>query len=108
MLARFAGAEIELILDATDLADRPPMLFVAVRYKLECLSGKRMERFIRLHGRHKRKIGAFAEIIRVGLAFAEQEPRPLGFTRLMGKLSPILWMPLCYMTPIIAQAHKEL
>ncbi len=33
VLARFAGAEIDLILDATDLADRHPMLFVALRYK---------------------------------------------------------------------------
>src|SRR5437870_3345974 len=32
-LLRFAGQEIELILDATDLADRHPMLFVALRYK---------------------------------------------------------------------------
>ena len=33
LLKRFAGNEIELILDATDLCDRNPMLFVAIRYK---------------------------------------------------------------------------
>ena len=33
LLARFAQGEIELILDATDLCDRLPMLFVALRYK---------------------------------------------------------------------------
>lgn len=33
ILVRFAQTEIELILDATDLADRHPMLFVALRYK---------------------------------------------------------------------------
>lgn len=33
LLKRFKGGEIELILDATDLCDRNPMLFVAVRYK---------------------------------------------------------------------------
>ncbi len=33
LLARFAGSQIELILDATDLCDRTPMLFVAARYK---------------------------------------------------------------------------
>jgi len=33
VLARFAGGDSELILDATDLADRPPMLFVALRYR---------------------------------------------------------------------------
>lgn len=33
VLTRFQGAEIELILDATDLGDRHPMLFVALRYK---------------------------------------------------------------------------
>jgi hypothetical protein len=33
LLARFAQSEIELILDATDLGDRLPMLFVALRYQ---------------------------------------------------------------------------
>ncbi len=33
LLERFAGEEIELILDATDLCDRNPMLFVAVRHR---------------------------------------------------------------------------
>jgi hypothetical protein len=33
VFARFAGSTIELILDATDLADQHPMLFVALRYK---------------------------------------------------------------------------
>jgi len=33
VLARFAEQEIDLILDATDLADRHPMLLVALRYK---------------------------------------------------------------------------
>jgi hypothetical protein len=33
LLKRFAGGELERILDATDLCDRTPMLFVAVRYK---------------------------------------------------------------------------
>jgi hypothetical protein len=33
LLSRFAGGEIELILDATDLADRHPMLFVAARFR---------------------------------------------------------------------------
>ncbi len=33
LLERFAGSEIELILDATDLCDRNPMLFVAARYR---------------------------------------------------------------------------
>ena len=33
LLKRFAGAEIELILDATDLCDRNPMRFVAIRYR---------------------------------------------------------------------------
>ena len=33
LLKRFAGSEVELILDATDLCDRNPMLFVAARYK---------------------------------------------------------------------------
>ncbi len=33
VLARFAGGEIDLILDATDLADRHFLLFVALRYK---------------------------------------------------------------------------
>jgi len=33
LLKRFAGGEIELILDATDLCDRNPMLHVAIRYK---------------------------------------------------------------------------
>ena len=33
VLWRFAAQQIELILDATDLADRHPMLFVALRYK---------------------------------------------------------------------------
>jgi hypothetical protein len=33
LLKRFAGGEIELILDATDLCDRNPMLFVAARYR---------------------------------------------------------------------------
>ncbi len=33
LLQRFAGSEVELILDATDLCDRNPMLFVAARYK---------------------------------------------------------------------------
>ena len=33
LLKRFEGGQIELILDATDLSDRNPMLFVAARYK---------------------------------------------------------------------------
>lgn len=33
LLKRFAGSEVELILDATDLCDRNPMLFLAARYK---------------------------------------------------------------------------
>ncbi|HZT44142.1 MAG TPA: IS4 family transposase [Chthonomonadaceae bacterium] len=33
LLARFAGTEIDLILDATDLGDRHPMLFVALRHR---------------------------------------------------------------------------
>jgi Transposase DDE domain len=33
VLARFAASQIDLILDATDLCDRNPMLFVTLRYK---------------------------------------------------------------------------
>ena len=33
VLARFADSDLDLILDATDLGDRHPMLFVALRYK---------------------------------------------------------------------------
>jgi hypothetical protein len=33
LLKRFAGSQLELIMDATDLCDRNPMLFVAARYK---------------------------------------------------------------------------
>ena len=33
LLTRFEGADIDLILDQTDLADRHPMLFVALRYQ---------------------------------------------------------------------------
>jgi DDE family transposase len=33
LLTRFAGDQIDLILDATDLGDRHPMLFVALRYR---------------------------------------------------------------------------
>jgi hypothetical protein len=33
VLARFAGCTLDLILDATDLGDRHPMLFVALRYR---------------------------------------------------------------------------
>lgn len=33
VLARFAGCSLDLILDATDLGDRHPMLFVALRYR---------------------------------------------------------------------------